>query len=49
MTTMKLRARGLGWLERPADNREVSSSNLDGPIHISGELICLMLQSSYHW
>ena len=29
---LMLWARSLGWLERSADNREVRSSNLRGPI-----------------
>ena len=31
MLGLHTRARSLAWLERPADNREVSSSNLVGP------------------
>ena len=39
MLGIHTRARSLAWLERPADNREVSSSNLVGPTITSPSVV----------
>ena len=39
MLGLHTRARSLAWLERPADNREVSSSNLVGPTTSSSSVV----------
>ena len=48
MLGLHTRARSLAWLERPADNREVSSSNLVGPTITSPSVVILKTILSLH-